>query len=109
MVGATTAGAANPGGIVRLGPHFAAFISNGRAVNPITKTNWEGVGVEPDVKTDAEEALKTAHLAALTKIIANEQDPDRKRSLERTVQTVKDTPVEPLDLGGRSPAAAPSK
>ncbi len=109
LVGATTAGAANPGGIVRLGPHFAAFISNGRAVNPITKTNWEGVGVEPDVKTDAEEALKTAHLAALAKIIANEQDPDRKRSLERTVQTVKDTPVEPLDLGGRRPAAAPSK
>jgi C-terminal processing protease CtpA/Prc len=31
-----------------------------RAVNPITHTNWEGVGVEPDVKVPAADALTTA-------------------------------------------------
>ncbi|MDQ6768602.1 MAG: hypothetical protein M3Z54_01270 [Gemmatimonadota bacterium] len=31
-----------------------------RAINPITHTNWEGVGVEPDVKVPASEALATA-------------------------------------------------
>jgi hypothetical protein len=31
-----------------------------RAINPITHTNWEGVGVEPDTKVPAGEALKTA-------------------------------------------------
>ena len=37
------------------------------AISPITKTNWEGTGVEPDVKVDAKLALKTAHLDALKK------------------------------------------
>jgi len=31
-----------------------------RAINPITHTNWEGTGVEPDVKVAASEALATA-------------------------------------------------
>ncbi len=99
LVGETTAGAANPGGPVRLNSHFAAFVSQGRAVNPITKTNWEGVGVEPDVKTSADDALKTAHVAAIEKLIAKEPDPDRKPSLERALQVAKDAPVEALDLG----------
>jgi hypothetical protein len=99
LVGEQTWGGANPGEIVRLGPHFAAFISNGRAINPVSKTNWEGVGVEPDVKTSADDALKTAHVAALTKIIAKETDTERKPALERALQMIKDAPVEPLDLG----------
>ena len=44
-MGETTGGGANPGRVVRLTEHFGAFIPNGRAINPITKTNWEGVGV----------------------------------------------------------------
>ena len=85
---------------MRLGPHFAAFISNGRAINPITRTNWEGVGVEPDVKTSANDALKTAHVAALTKLIHKETDAERRQALEHALQMAKDAPVEPLDLDG---------
>ena len=40
LVGETTGGGANPGRMRALGPHFAAFIPNGRAINPITKSNW---------------------------------------------------------------------
>jgi retinol-binding protein 3 len=36
--------------------------------NPITKTNWEGVGVEPDVKVAAEDALTTAQALAAKEI-----------------------------------------
>jgi C-terminal processing protease CtpA/Prc len=32
----------------------------GRAVNPITGTNWEGVGVAPDIAVPADQALERA-------------------------------------------------
>ena len=31
-----------------------------RAFNPVTKTNWEGVGVIPDIKVAADDALEAA-------------------------------------------------
>jgi len=60
IVGETTGGGANPGGMRPLGPSFAVFVPTGRAINPVTKTNWEGLGVEPDVKVPAGEALEKA-------------------------------------------------
>jgi retinol-binding protein 3 len=68
IVGEITGGGAHPGGGVPIGPHFGAWIPTGRAINPITKTNWEGNGVQPDVKVDAAQALKTARLAALRRL-----------------------------------------
>jgi C-terminal processing protease CtpA/Prc len=67
VIGETTGGGAHPGGMVRLADHFGVFIPIGRAINPISKTNWEGTGVEPDIKVPKEQALKTAYLMALNK------------------------------------------
>ena len=39
-----------------------------RAINPISKTNWEGTGVEPDVKVPAADALTTAQKLAAEKL-----------------------------------------
>lgn len=82
LVGETTGGGANPGGGVTLGEGFIAFVPTGKAVNPITKTNWEHVGVKPDVAVPAADALKVAHTAALRKLAAAEKDPDAKARLE---------------------------
>lgn len=41
-----------------------------RSVNPITHTNWEGTGVEPDVKVPYAEALTTAKKLAAEKVAA---------------------------------------
>jgi hypothetical protein len=65
IVGETTRGGAHPGGPRRINDHFLVWVPSGRAINPISKTNWEGTGVEPDVKTTADEAFDTAYLAAL--------------------------------------------
>ena len=40
-------------------------VAEGRAINPITKTNWEGTGVHPDIPVQADLALATAQLLAL--------------------------------------------
>jgi C-terminal processing protease CtpA/Prc len=82
IVGETTGGGANPGGSFRIAEHFGAFIPTGRAINPVTKTNWEGTGVEPDIKVAKELALKTAHLAALNKSLEKTKDEDLKRALK---------------------------
>jgi len=64
LVGQTTGGGANPGGGFNINENLTVFIPTGRAINPITKTNWEGVGVIPEVKTDADGAFdKTYELA----------------------------------------------
>ena len=64
IVGEVTGGGANPTGPVDLGHGFVASIPWGRAENPITKTNWEGRGVQPDIVVPAPDALK----AALTRL-----------------------------------------
>jgi hypothetical protein len=57
VVGEITGGGANPTGAVPLGAKLMAQIPWGRAENPVTKTNWEGVGVRPAIATPAAEAL----------------------------------------------------
>lgn len=60
IVGETTGGGAHPVRGRRIDDHFMIGVPFARAINPITHTNWEGVGVEPDVKVSASEALATA-------------------------------------------------
>ncbi len=97
LFGATSAGAANPGGMVRLSEHLAAFIATGRAINPVTKTNWEGVGVKPDVEVSPGDALREAHVAALNQLLESAKDEDRKAQLMRALERAKATPSEPAE------------
>ena len=64
IVGENTGGGANPGGPIEINKYFSINVPTGRAINPITQTNWEGIGVVPDVKTVASKALTKAHLLA---------------------------------------------
>jgi hypothetical protein len=68
IVGETTGGGAHPGDVVALPHGFTTFVPSGRAVNPITHTNWEGTGVKPDVIVLAETALEVAHKMALAQV-----------------------------------------
>jgi C-terminal processing protease CtpA/Prc len=65
LVGETTGGGANPAPLHKLDENFALAIPSGRAINPVTYTNWEGTGVVPDVAVDAAAALEEAHHRAL--------------------------------------------
>jgi hypothetical protein len=60
IIGETTGGGAHPVAGQRINEHFIIGVPFARAINPITKTNWEGTGVEPDVKVPASDALTTA-------------------------------------------------
>jgi retinol-binding protein 3 len=68
IVGETTGGGAHPVSGHRIDDHFMIGVPFARAINPISKTNWEGTGVEPDVKVPATEALTTAQKLATEKL-----------------------------------------
>ena len=88
IVGETTGGGAHPGGVRPLTPHFGIWLPTGRAINPITETNWEGTGIEPHIKTDVPGALKAAHLDALKKIREKATDPRHQQQLDTTIATL---------------------
>ncbi|EDL49020.1 S41 family peptidase [Erythrobacter sp. SD-21] len=82
LVGETTGGGANPGGPVGLGHGFYAFIPTGRAINPVTGTNWEHVGVRPEHAVPAGDALATAYGMALREAAASAKDEGERKRLE---------------------------
>ena len=70
IVGENTGGGANPGGTIPVhtfanGSRLDLYISMAKVENPISKTNWEGTGVMPDVATQPAAALQKAHSLAL--------------------------------------------
>ena len=60
VIGARTWGGANPARPYRLGDNFYAVVPARRTINPITKTNWDGVGVAPDIAATPDKALEVA-------------------------------------------------
>jgi C-terminal processing protease CtpA/Prc len=68
IIGETTGGGAHPVSGRRIDDHFWIGVPFARAINPISKTNWEGAGVEPDVKASASEAPDVAKKMAAEQI-----------------------------------------
>ena len=68
IIGETTGGGAHPVDGHRIDDHFMIGVPFARAVNPVSKTNWEGTGVAPDVPAKASEALDVAEKLATSKI-----------------------------------------
>ena len=88
VIGETTGGGANPRDVVRINEHFWIGLPTARAVNPVTKTNWEGTGVKPDVEVPAEQALKTAQLVALKKFLTTATDETRINNLNKLIEAL---------------------
>src|SRR5882757_637751 len=68
IVGETTGGGAHPVSGHTVADYFQVGVPFAKSLDPVTKTNWEGTGVEPDVKVPAADALATAEKLAVEKI-----------------------------------------
>jgi hypothetical protein len=95
IVGETTEGAANPAPLLPLTPRFSIRLPTGRVINPITRGNWEGKGVEPDIAVPARQALAAAHIAAVEAILTRTTDPSRRRQLEGLLRDLRGPRPEP--------------
>ena len=69
LIGAKTEGAANVSDDFAVAPAFRLSISTGRTVQPISRGDWEGVGVAPTVLTDPAHALEVAQLRAIDRLL----------------------------------------
>jgi hypothetical protein len=92
LVGEVTGGGANPGGPEKVHTNFMVNVPRGRAVSPVTKTNWEGTGVKPDIAVSADKALDTAYLAALDKVKATidaRKRPEMVKEIDEAIAKLK--------------------
>lgn len=97
IVGETTGGGAHPGGSMAANDQFVVWVPKGRAINPITNTNWEGTGVEPDIAVPAEQALDRACLEALTRLLEKAED-ERLRARYRWAHEGLEAKLNPVEV-----------
>jgi hypothetical protein len=89
VVGETTAGASHPVRVMRLNNAFDISMPIGKVRSRFTNTDFEHVGVQPDVKTSSDRALKAAYLESLTMLLARTSDPRVRAELERAIAAQK--------------------
>jgi hypothetical protein len=88
IVGEQTKGGAHPVDVLIVKDDILTQVSIGKSINPITKTNWEGVGVRPDIAVSASDALSTAYLLALKSLLKKTTDNDRSDELRTLIQAM---------------------
>lgn len=94
LVGETTGGGSNPVGWFEVGHGILVAIPSSRTTNFVTKTNWEHVGVKPDIAVPAAQALQAAHAAILRTLVSSAKEDKERAELQRLVAMVEKGEVE---------------
>ncbi|MBK7871220.1 MAG: S41 family peptidase [Saprospiraceae bacterium] len=79
--------------------NVAVLMPDMREENVITKSNWEGVGVQPDIPVSAKFALETAHKKALEKLMQGEKSETQKTQYQSLVTKI-DYQIQKMQSGG---------
>lgn len=94
LVGETTGGGSNPVRWFSVGHGIVVAIPTSRAINFVTKTNWEHVGVKPDIAVPAAQALQTAHVAILRSLVSSAKADNERTKLQRVLAMAEKGEVE---------------
>ena len=89
VVGETTGGGAHGTRSYRLNDHFSVSIPHVYSINPITHSDWEGKGVQPDITINKEDALRIAHIAALQSVIESSNNIGQKKVLQDIIEILR--------------------
>lgn len=80
IVGETTGGGAHPVNRKIINDNFGISVPTGKAINPISQTNWEGTGIAPHVEVPEKDALSKAHLLAIDSLARKTEDDEQKEA-----------------------------
>lgn len=81
IIGNASRGGAHATRSFSLGNGFVAFIPYSRGENVVTKTDWEGVGVIPDIRTEDHNGILSAQNYILDQKLLTEKDENEKRKI----------------------------
>lgn len=101
IIGETTGGGAHPVAPHIINDNFIVRVPFGRAVNPITNSNWEGTGIDPHVKTTKAEAMDVAYMMALDSLMKKEENEDIKNGLMWAYDGLK-AKLEPVEISEKT-------
>lgn len=88
IVGEVSRGGAHTIARYRINEHFGVQVPVGRSINAVTKTNWQGVGVVPNIQTAAEQSLKVAHLTALKRRLEKNPTQERAGEIRKLIESL---------------------
>lgn len=88
IVGERSGGGAHPAVSREIDAHFQVSVPVARYVNPLSRTNWEGKGVQPDVAAREAVAVQAAYRAALETVIGKTTAPKQRAAIERQIQAL---------------------
>ncbi len=88
VLGETTRGGAHLTELYEAGPLFRVAVPYARTINSVSKTDWEGSGVQPDSLVRSNRALFTAHSSVLKALLRATDDADRKEQIIRALALV---------------------
>ncbi|NQT77982.1 MAG: S41 family peptidase [Bacteroidetes bacterium] len=101
IIGETTGGGAHPVAPHIINDNFIVRVPFGRAINPITNSNWEGTGIDPHVKTTKAMAMDVAYMMALDSLIKKEENEDIKNGLMWAYKGLK-AKLEPFEISEKT-------
>jgi C-terminal processing protease CtpA/Prc len=88
VIGERTRGGAHLVDFIPLKDMFVFMLPIARAVNPITRGNWQGTGVLPDVETTPDGALQFAHTGALRELLVSANDAGERAFLQAEMENL---------------------
>jgi C-terminal processing protease CtpA/Prc len=97
IVGETTMGGAHPVAEVIIEDKFLISLPCSYSKNPVTKSNFEGTGVQPDVALDREGALTAAHRLALENLLSRKDIEAEKPALNWALEGIASQSVKMSD------------
>ena len=89
IIGETTGGGAHGTFSQNAGYGVVVYIPYSTAINPITKTSWEKIGVKPDVEINSEKALETAEIKIFDTLISKSEDDAELYNLKWDLELLK--------------------